>query len=94
MLSRTPSPFDSFSHLGGSGQGCLLLRASNEHILIVGVLRAKRAPGRSLLLLHDPAPASGSNGLDSLPQNLDYASEFRNRRAKRWHKDHHVADGA
>ncbi len=33
----------------GSGQGCPLLRASNEHILIVRVLRARRAPGRSPL---------------------------------------------
>jgi len=30
----------------GSGRGCPLLRASNEHILIVRVLRARRAPGR------------------------------------------------
>ena len=31
----------------GSGQGCPLLRASNEHIPLVRVLRARRAPGRS-----------------------------------------------
>jgi hypothetical protein len=37
--------------LGGSGRGYPLLRASNEHILIVRVLRARRAPGRSLLIL-------------------------------------------
>ena len=36
--------------LKGSGQGCPLLRASNEHIPIVRVLRARRAPGRSLPL--------------------------------------------
>jgi hypothetical protein len=42
-----PQPFSK-----GSGQGCPLLRASNEHILIVRVLRARRAPGRSLLGLH------------------------------------------
>ena len=36
--------------LKGSGQGCPLLRASNEHIPIVRVLRARRAPGRSLSL--------------------------------------------
>ena len=35
----------------GSGQGCPLLRASNEHIPIVRVLRASRAPGRSLPIL-------------------------------------------
>ena len=34
----------------GSGQGCPLLRASNEHCFIVRVLRARRAPGRTLLL--------------------------------------------
>jgi len=34
--------------LKGSGPGCPLLRASNEHIPIVRVLRARRAPGRSL----------------------------------------------
>jgi hypothetical protein len=37
--------------LKGSGQGCPLLRASNEHFLNVRVLRARRAPGRSLLIL-------------------------------------------
>src|SRR6185295_20193809 len=31
----------------GSGRGCPQLRASNEHILIVRVLRARRTPGRS-----------------------------------------------
>ena len=30
----------------GSGQGCLRLRASNEHIPIVRVPRARKAPGR------------------------------------------------
>ena len=32
----------------GSGRGCPLLRASNEHSFIVRVLRARRAPGHSL----------------------------------------------
>jgi hypothetical protein len=36
-----------FPSIGGSGQGCPLLRASNEHFLKVRVLRARRAPGRS-----------------------------------------------
>ena len=36
-----------FISLQGGGQGCPQLRASDEHILIVRVLRAKRAPGRS-----------------------------------------------
>ena len=35
----------------GSGLGCPLLRASNEHFLNVRVLRARRAPGRALLIL-------------------------------------------
>jgi len=39
-----PTPHTSHK---GSGRGCPLLRASNEHILIVRVLRARRAPGRS-----------------------------------------------
>jgi len=42
-----PTPHTSHK---GSGRGCPLLRASNEHILIVRVLRARRAPGRSHLL--------------------------------------------
>jgi hypothetical protein len=36
----------------GSGQGCPLLRASDEHSFIVRVLRARRAPG------HSPLPFS------------------------------------
>ena len=39
----------SYISLGGGGQGCPLLRASNEHILIVRVLRARRAHGPSPL---------------------------------------------
>jgi hypothetical protein len=46
-------PLSLFPSIGGSGQGCPQLRASNEHILIVRVLRARRAPGHSRLLLHD-----------------------------------------
>ena len=38
----------SYTSLKVSGQGCPLLRASDEHILIVRVLRARRAPGRFL----------------------------------------------
>jgi len=40
-----------------SGQGCPLLRASNEHSFIVRVLRARRAPGRSLPILLRPRVA-------------------------------------
>ena len=35
--------------LQGSGRGCPLLRASNEHSFTVRVLRARMAPGHSLL---------------------------------------------
>ncbi len=38
------------SSLRGSGRGCPLLRASNEHSFIVRVLRARRAPGHSFPL--------------------------------------------
>ena len=41
----------------GSGQGCPLLRASDEHSFIVRVLRARRAPGRSLPILLMPRVA-------------------------------------
>jgi hypothetical protein len=37
--------------LHGSGQGYPRLRASDEHRFIVRVLRARRAPGRSLIIL-------------------------------------------
>ena len=38
-----------YTPLKGSGRGCPLLRASDEHSFIVRVLRARRAPGRSFL---------------------------------------------
>ena len=41
----------------GSGQGCPQLRASDEHRFIVRVLRARRAPGRSLFILRRPRVA-------------------------------------
>ena len=41
----------------GSGQGCPLLRASNEHSFTVRVLQARRAPGRSLPILLRPRVA-------------------------------------
>jgi hypothetical protein len=46
----------------GSGQGCPLLRASNEHILIVRVLRARRAPGRSLPIPSEAARCARTGG--------------------------------
>jgi len=52
-----------FTSLQGNGQGCPLLRASNEHRFTVRVLRARKAPGRSLLILLKPrvARALGSS---------------------------------
>ena len=52
----------SYAFLEGSGRGCPLLRASNEHRFTVRVLRARRAPGRSLPILLRPrvARARGS----------------------------------
>ena len=51
-------PLFLLTSIGGSGQGCPRLRASNEPRFIVRVLRAKRAPGRSLpaLASHSPPP--------------------------------------
>ena len=53
--------------LKGSGRGCPLLRASNEHIPIVRVLRARRAPGHSLFipffLVLSPSQQGGLFGL-------------------------------
>jgi hypothetical protein len=59
----------SYTFLGGSGRGCPLLRASNEHRFTVRVLRARRAPGRTLLILLKPrvARARGSSQLPRLP---------------------------
>jgi len=55
-----PTPYTS---LKGSGRGCPLLRASSDHRFIVGALRARRAPGCSLLILRRPrvARARGSS---------------------------------
>ena len=44
LLSFSSIPFQSIER---SGHGCLRLRASNEHIPIVRVLRARKAPGHS-----------------------------------------------
>ena len=46
-----PTPY---TFLKGSGRGCPLLRASSDHRFIVGALRARRAPGRSSLILLRP----------------------------------------
>jgi hypothetical protein len=59
----------SYTFLGGSGRGCPLLRASNEHSFTVRVLRARRAPGRSLLILLKPRVARAW-GSSQLPHHL------------------------
>ena len=51
VRQQSPSNF-LYTSLRGSGRGCPLLRASNEHRFTVRVLRARRAPGYSL-----PSPA-------------------------------------
>ena len=50
ILDRAPTlnPSPPLVSIKGSGRGCPLLRASNEHSFTVRVLRARRAPGRSL----------------------------------------------
>jgi hypothetical protein len=68
--SRLPTLF-----LGGSGQGCPLLRASNEHILIVRVLRARRAPGRSLPILPRARVPRAGGRPGHLPLPLQSAAE-------------------
>ncbi len=47
-------PYNSFYLSYREWPGCPLLRASSEHRFIVGALRARRAPGRSLLSLDCP----------------------------------------
>ena len=58
---RASSPSEGLTipttYLQGGGQSCPLLRASNEHSFIVRVLRARRALGRSLLILLRPRVA-------------------------------------
>src|ERR1043165_1989107 len=68
----------SAPHISGSGRGCPLLRASNEHILIVRVLRARRAPGCSLFLSVDRLVTRGWNSvpLALLPQSLTRQTEY------------------
>ena len=55
-----------YTFLKGSGQGCPLLRASSDHCFIVGALRARRAPGRSLPLFHNAPNVRSKNCLVSV----------------------------
>ena len=54
-------------YLWRSGQGCPLLRASNEHSFTVRVLRARRAPGRSLRILRRPRVARAQKIISPRP---------------------------
>src|SRR6185295_19093377 len=62
-------PFNLATSLQGSGRGFPRLRTSDEHSFIVRVLRARRAPGRSLPILLRPrvARAKETNGLPLAP---------------------------
>ena len=59
-----PTPHTSHK---GSGRGCPLLRASNEHILIVRVLRARRVPGRSPLHFSTSSLSATRHVVDERP---------------------------
>ena len=54
----------------GSGRGCPLLRASNEHILIVRVLRARRAPRRSPLPFSTSSLSATRHVVDERPVDI------------------------
>jgi len=56
-----------FTSRYGSGQGCPLLRASNEHSFTVRALRARRAPGRSLPTLLRPRVARAQEIVSPYP---------------------------
>ena len=60
-------PSNSLCPLERIGQGCPLLRASNEHSFIVRVLRARRAAGRSFSILPSSLAISRGWGLIDLP---------------------------
>jgi len=62
-----PTPHTSHK---GSGRGCPLLRASNEHILIVRVLRARRAPRRSPLPFSTSSLSATRHVVDKRPVNV------------------------
>jgi len=62
-----PTPYTS---LKGSGRGCPLLRASSDYCFIVGALRARRAPGRSLLILLRPRVARARGSVPATPRPL------------------------
>ena len=64
-----PTPYTS---LKGSGRGCPLLRASSDHCFIVGALRARRAPGRSLPILLRPRAARATEVGVLIPPSLTF----------------------
>src|SRR6266850_38083 len=60
-------------HSGGRPD-CPSLRASNEHRFIVRVLRARRAPGRSLLILLRPRVARAQGTYRAIPPLFERAA--------------------
>ena len=77
-VQREPSNY-SLPLFWGSGQGCPRLRASNEHILIVRVLQAKRAPGRP----PHPSQAARSASKENMPA-LSPSSSFLQEGGLHW----------
>jgi hypothetical protein len=65
----------------GSGRGCPSLRASSDHSFIVGALRARRAPDRSLLLPSSLVISQGW-GLIDLPLRASNEGLLRPRVAR------------
>ena len=64
----------------GSGQGCPLLRASDEHIPIVRVLRVRRAPGRSYPSFQACSLSLQESGLIDLPLRVSRNPDARRAR--------------
>jgi hypothetical protein len=81
FAQRGPSSSATRATSLGSGQGCPLLRASNEHSFTVRVLRARRAPGRSLFILLRPRVARArdrpSRPFLNLLENMPHLILFR-----------------
>ena len=70
---QAPSPSLLQPSTKGSGRGCPSLRASDEHILIVRVLRARRAPGRPYPLPPSSPVFSQGWGLIDVPLRATFS---------------------
>jgi hypothetical protein len=75
LPKRASSPGEDlpicYTSLRGIGPDCPLLRASSDHCFIVGALRTRRAPGRSLPILLRPRVARAQRIGSSRPHFLD-----------------------